>query len=161
MDYDYLHFGYKIDNEHRLSVYDRTTATIGDHDWQFAIIGSSHCVRAPGLDFQEIASCDERTVPDSLQLDLREERATTVEYEGDALACETTISVVPIERFPADRSFDLCHGFAERAITAIDIDETGYETWHTYTEHETAVYTETTLDLTEREPPLPEDVASL
>lgn len=162
MNHDVLHFGYEITDPDRLNVYDETTIAVGGADCSVAIIGSSHCVRAPSAGFAEIVSCDRAAVSDGRAIDLREERGATVEYESDAVACTTTISVDPIERFPAEQSFDLRYNFAERAVTAVDAADRGYETWHTYPEHDCAVFTKTVFDrLGPRDDRSAEDFASL
>jgi hypothetical protein len=145
MNYDALHFGYEITNPDRLSVYDETTVTLGGVVFELAVIGSSHCVRAPSIGFAEIASCDDRALGDCRTIEIDERRSTTTEYEADAVGCETRISVDPIGRFPDERAFDLRYDFAERAVTAIETRTRGYETWHTYPEHDCAVYTETSF----------------
>ena len=52
--------------------------------------------------------------------------------------------------FPADRDYDLAYEFSPEAHTAIAIDEAdpGYETYHTYPEHDLTVYTRTRLERT-------------
>jgi len=151
MNYDALHFGYEITNPDRLSVYDEATVTIGGVAFELAVIGSSHCVRAPSIGFAEIASCDDRTVGDCRTIEIDDQRSTTVGYETGAVDCETRISVDPIERFPGERAFDLRYDFAQRAVTAIEVRDRGYETWHTYPEHDCAVYTETTFQRLEQD----------
>lgn len=146
MNHDVLHFGYEITDPERLNVYDETTMTVDGVELSVAVIGSSHCVRSSSADFAEIVSCDEGAVSDGLAIDLREEGAATVEYESEAVTCTTRLSVDPIERFPAEQSFDLRYDFAERAVTAVDATDRGYETWHTYPEHGRAVFTETVFE---------------
>ena len=146
MNHDVLHFGYEITDPDRLNVYEETTMTVDGVDLTVAVIGSSHCVRASSADFAEIVSCDEGAVSDGRAIDLRGEGAATVEYESEAVACTTAISVDPIARFPADQPFDLRYDFAERAVTAVDATDRGYETWHTYPEHDRAVFTETVFE---------------
>ena len=48
-----------------------------------------------------------------------------------------------LEAFPAEESFDLAYWFGEDAVTAIDLGETGYETYHTYPEYDLALYSRT------------------
>ena len=164
MNHDLLHFGYEITDTDRLNVYDETTITVDGVELTVSVIGSSHCVRSPPVGYAEIVSCDERAVSDGYAIDLHGDGSATVEFESEAVACTTTISVDPIERFPAEQSFDLRYDFAERAVTAVDATDRGYETWHTYPEHDRAVFTETVferLDRATEDGQSAEDLASL
>ncbi|WP_018258541.1 DUF2617 family protein [Halomicrobium katesii] len=152
MNHELLHFGYELTDPDRLNVYDETTVTVDGVDFAAAVIGSSHCVRARSLGFAEIASCDERTVTGSRAIDLRRRDSATVAYDTEQVACTTEIRVDSIERFPTTRSFDLRYDFSDRAVTAVDAVDGGYETWHTYPEHDCAVFTETLFERLGRRP---------
>ncbi|MCU4799278.1 DUF2617 family protein [Halobacteria archaeon HArc-gm2] len=145
MNYDVLCFGHDVPDPDALQVYARGTVPIAGHEFRFRIIGSSHYVRAPSLGFEEIASCEEATVADARTVALDEFGSTAFDYESDAVSCRTEIDVRPIDAFP-DASYDLEHAFEPGAVTAIDVGDRSFETWHTYTEHDCAVYTVTEFD---------------
>lgn len=144
--FDELAVGYALADPDRVTVYARERRVIQGREFRFRVIGSSHLVTAPALEFVEVASCDPAAVPDGHLIALEEAAATTLTYEGDRAACRTRIAVEPLAAFPAGETFDLAHEFAERAVTAIDVGPRGYETWHTYPEVDAAVYTETEFD---------------
>lgn len=161
MNYDRLHFGYELTDWDSLSVYDERTVSIDGIEFEMAVIGSSHAVRAPAVGFAEIASCDPGTVGDCSTIDLETGVERERRHDADDVACRTAIRVDSITQFPADESFDLRYDFAEHAVTAIAVGDRGYETWHTYPEHGCAVYTETEFDRVGSERPLAENLASL
>ncbi|WP_222915181.1 DUF2617 family protein [Natrinema sp. SYSU A 869] len=120
----------------------------------FRIIGSSHYISAPEYGFHELATCDPApsasrngtAIP--LESDRPSRRLT---FEADALQCVTRVEHRPLSAFPRDRylsrpgSFDLAYAFDgdPDAVTTIEIDADGYETYHTYPEFDLALYTRT------------------
>lgn len=129
-----------------LSVYATERLTVGGVAFDCRVIGSSHYVSAPALDFHEIASCRSVDMPRTRTVSLVDGCSGRYRYELGDVDCELTIETRPLEAYPADRSFDLHHAFDERAVTAIDARDDGYETYHTYTEFDRTVYTRTRFE---------------
>ena len=134
----------------------------------FRIIGSSHYISAPAYDFYELAACDgaptevgngtetepgtETASRDGAAIPLEADRPSRrLAFETASLRCETTVDHRPLSAFPHGRfrsrpdSFDLAHAFGgdPEAATTIEIDDRGYETYHTYPEYDLALYTRT------------------
>ena len=129
-----------------LSVYATANLTVDGVTFDCRVIGSSHYISAPALDFHEIASCRSVEMPRTRTASLVEGCSGRHRYELDAVDCELRIETRPLEAYPADRAFDLRYAFDERAVTAIDARDDGYETYHTYTEFDRTVYTRTRFD---------------
>lgn len=79
--------------------------------------------------------------------------ARRIEYETDAVRCETVIERQPLAVFPENTAFDLTYWFDDRAVTAIDIGTEQYETYHTYPEFDLALYTRTAFERVTPAPP--------
>lgn len=111
----------------------------------FAVIGESHYVGVPGLDFHEVCSCEAlsgehvQTVP----LEAGVERAFS--FDTGRLDARTHAEVRPLDSFSGDDTADVAHRFGPGAWTTIEIGDDAYETYHTYPEYDLLVYTETTL----------------
>ena len=110
----------------------------------FTVVGESHVVAAPALGFHELCSC--RRLPEvafSVPLDrgLRRE----FEVEVGRVRVETEASVTELDDFPGAEGADVAFRFDPAAWTTIDVDDDGYETYHTYPEYGLAVYTATRL----------------
>ncbi|WP_247003642.1 DUF2617 family protein [Halosolutus gelatinilyticus] len=128
----------------------------------FRIIGSSHYVSAPAYGFYELAACDPANPGDrtGTELPLDPNRPPRrLAFETDAFRCQTVVEHRPLSAFPHDRfrtdlgSFDLAHAFDgdPEAVTTIELDEDGYETYHTYPEYDLALYTRSAFTVV-REP---------
>lgn len=145
----YVGFGTGRPSVTDLTVFQELTTTLLDTEFTFAVIGSSHYVHAPAADFHEIISCKTISHDTVYEIDLREEVHKHCQFSSEMLTCETYIETRPIETFAAGDSFALHYEFAPDAITAIDLDEGSYETYHTYPEFDCVVYSETELRLTD------------
>lgn len=125
------------------------TCEFSGTEFYFHIIGDSHYIMCPALDFYELFSChpiDEEFVETISIVDANEATEHHVRYMTDAVTVETTVEIQPLSAFPAPDTFDITYQFAERAYTTIScLSETTYETYHTYPEFETAVHTQNTL----------------
>lgn len=141
-----------------IRVFDSLSRSFLGTAFAFRIIGSSHYITAPGYDFYELAACD--GAPASTETANREGAAIPLGtnrpsrrlvYETDSLRCETTVDHRPLSAFPHERfrsrpdSFDLAHAFDgdPEAATTIELEDRGYETYHTYPEYDLALYTRT------------------
>ncbi|WP_226482364.1 DUF2617 family protein [Natrinema amylolyticum] len=135
-------------------VFDSLTRPFLGTEFTFRIIGSSHYVSAPEYGFHELSTCDPAPVAsrEGTAIPLETGRPSRrLAFETDALRCVTRIEHRPLSAFPRDRylsrpgSFDLAYAFDgdPDAVTTIEIDADGYETYHTYPEFDLALYTRT------------------
>jgi hypothetical protein len=111
-----------------------------------AVVGQSHVVTAPALDYHEICSCaslaeTEQTVA------LDDGTAGEVRVTRDGVVAETRLRVEPLSAFPGPEGTTISYRFAPEAWTTATVagDGRGYETYHTYPERDVAVHTETRL----------------
>jgi hypothetical protein len=137
------------------------------------VIGSSHCLSLPDRDFHELCSCrplpelgvettagdaaapdggvpaatDAATVPAGsvrrIPLSPGVERTVTTDT-GD-LRAATTVEGLALDAFPREHAFDVRYRFGPEAVTAIDLDDDRFETYHTYPEFDLALRSETVL----------------
>ncbi|WP_128478727.1 DUF2617 family protein [Halorussus pelagicus] len=160
-----LHFAY-ASSEPNLEVFDVKRVVPSElcgEPAALTVIGESHYVGVPALDFHEICSCKpvsgDSTAVTPLELGVEREFA----FETDRLRVETLAEVRPIEAFPGQEEADAAFRFGPDAWTTITLDPAGsgeraaatdesvadasgtYETYHTYPEHGLAVYTFTEL----------------
>lgn len=126
------------------------------------VIGESHYVGVPALDFHEVCSCKPLesgvlAVESTAETPLRRGVQREFAFENDCLRVETEAEVRAIEAFPGPESADAAFRFGPDAWTTIELgvgNETdapasasraSYETYHTYPEYGLAVYTLTKL----------------
>lgn len=135
-----------------IRVFDSLTRRFLGTEFTFRVIGSSHYISAPAYEFYELAACDPAPPVDrgGTTIPLEPDRSPSrLVFENDALRCVTRVEHRPLSAFRSDRSgpqsVDLAHTFdgASEAVTTIEIDEDGYETYHTYPEFDLALYTRT------------------
>lgn len=124
------------------------------------VIGASHYVGVPALNFHEVCSCEPISGDLSAETPLRRGVEREFAFENDRVRVETSAEVRAIETFPGPEDADAAFRFGPDAWTTIELGATGdaersppaesagYETYHTYPEHGLAVYTDTTLCLT-------------
>jgi hypothetical protein len=112
------------------------------------IIGASHYVGIPSLQFHEICSCrplpSERTYETPLTRGIEHE----FNFERDHLGARTRVEGRPLDAFPGSDDATTAYRFGPDAWTTIRVTDAGYETYHTYPEYDLALYTETTLTTT-------------
>ncbi|MFC7078636.1 hypothetical protein [Haloarcula halophila] len=126
-----------------VTVYDELTRSFVGTQFRFRVIGSSHYVSASEYDFYELSSCDPVDSSGAvIPLDTGGERRR-LSHETDRVKCQTVIEHEPLAAFPSEASFDLAYWFGEDAVTAIDLGENGYETYHTYPEYDLTLYSQT------------------
>lgn len=148
MTHETLQFGIDTDgpDSDALTVYAADRATIGGVAFDCHVIGSSHYISAPGIPFHEIASCRPVSMDCCHTVSLSDDVDQTRRYDLGNVTCTLDIETRPLSAYPSAASFDLAYEFGERALTAIDVLADGYETYHTYTEHDCTVYTRTRFD---------------
>ncbi len=110
------------------------------------IIGSSHHIAAPELDYYETSSC-KSMVTDVLDVvELSTQTETTFSVTVGELDAEIRVVSRPLATFTPTATYDLFYRFEEDAYTAINITDTGYETYHTYPEYDLNLYTHTAVE---------------
>lgn len=174
MTYETLYVGFdttapRVDD---LTVYDSLRTEFLGAPFAFDVIGSSHYVRSTRLSYHEVASCEpvEADAVTAVPVDAAGEHGTLT-YETPALRVEMTVETHPLDDVPVpgdDRparattrdargvtdggrllgDADLRYAFDADAVTAIDLGDARYETWHTYAEYGTALYTESRFERT-------------
>ncbi|WP_302083727.1 DUF2617 family protein [Salinibaculum rarum] len=129
-----------------LSVKQAVPGTLFDAPAVFLVIGNSHCVLAPALQFAELCSClpPDAEVSASINLDERINRQVTFTTPG--VTGTTRIETQPLEAFPGPAEQDIAYRFGVDAYTTISVQSAGYETYHTYPEHDKIVYTHTAVE---------------
>ena len=137
-----------------VTVYERATARVAGRRFTFKIIGKSHHVIDADGTFSELCACtplddvvDGRTETADLEFGIEREFGRV----GDGILHRVGLSVIPIDAIPSG-SFDLVYRFASRAITAIDVYPSGFETYHTYPERDIAARTRTAVSFTPSKP---------
>jgi hypothetical protein len=134
----------------------------------FEVIGSSHRVSVPALSFYELSSCATVENATGTQVTLTPDgERRRITHETDRLRCVTTVERLPLAAFDwaddssdwaggpsndADDSFDLSYQFGPEAVTAVDIDDRAFETYHTYPEHDLTVYSRSRFERVAAEP---------
>ena len=139
------------------TVYAETTARLLGESVQFCVIGNSHAVAAPGLDYYELSSCEPVGGGERVRL-APDERRRRLRFESPSVVAETVVDPRPLAAFPDGESFLLAHEFplsgdghaadaaGPGAVTTLDTLADGFETYHTYPEFDLALYTRTTLE---------------
>jgi hypothetical protein len=147
----FVGFGSEPPTLEELTVFDELETAVAGHRFRFTVVGCSHYIEAPDAGYYEIVSCRPVEHDRVHELALPDGADSKISFEGNAVGTETTVEVRDIEAFPARRSFDLSYTFEPDAHTTIDLldgsggQPAGYETYHTYPEHDCLVYTETRL----------------
>lgn len=127
--------------------YEKKTISLCGTQFEMRIIGFSHHIRSSAFDFVEVLSC----IPLSVRghtptvIDLHEQKTRHVEYETKQLTAQLSIEVRKGMPNRSSIESDLHHRFAEDAHTIISASVDSYETWHTYPELNTTVYSRTTI----------------
>ena len=128
----------------QVRVFDECSVDLLGTEFRCRVIGSSHYVSAPALDFHELSTCDPVDCEGKTTIPLEEGgRTRRLSHETDRLRCETEIEHRPLSAFPEDGEFDLAYWFGGEAVTTITVDDDGYENYHTYPEFDLALYTRT------------------
>lgn len=114
----------------------------------FTVIGESHYVGLPERGFHELCSC--KPLSASTGRSHETPLSTGVErefrFERDRLTATTSVAGRPLAAFPGPDEATVAYRFDPEAWTTIRVGDAGYETYHTYPEHDLALYTETTFE---------------
>lgn len=111
----------------------------------FAVIGESHYVGVPALDFHEVCSCEPLSGERVRAVALEPGAERTFSFESERLDARTRAAVRPLDAFPGSEHADVAHRFGPDAWTTVRVRDDGYETYHTYPEYDLALYTDTRL----------------
>jgi hypothetical protein len=143
-----LHFAYAA-TPPSLEPFDVKTihpADVAGRPGAFAVIGESHYVGVPALDFHEVCSCEPLSGERVRTVALESGVERTFSFESERLDARTRAVVRPLDAFPGAEHADAAHRFGPDAWTTVRIrDDDAYETYHTYPEYDLALYTETRL----------------
>ncbi|TMT81530.1 hypothetical protein E2L06_16330 [Haloterrigena sp. H1] len=142
-----LYFGY-ANTTPDLDAFDVKTVhpdTLLESPAVFTVIGESHYVGLPAFGFHELCSCQPVSPETAYETPLSTDVERTFRFDGDTLRATTTVSGRPMESFPGPEAATVAFRFDPGAWTTIRVDETRYETYHTYPEYGLALHTETSL----------------
>ena len=131
-------------------------------EFTFTVIGDSHYIGAPELDFHELLSCKPiqkgrvTTVPlqseshattESPQTAFVDHQDTyTEQHRFGSVSVTTKIKNEPLSAFPGPQQFDIAYQFGPEAYTTIScLSVDTYETYHTYPEYDCALYSKNTF----------------
>lgn len=131
----------------QMEVFDTDMLEFEGSEFYFKVIGYSHYIIAPDIDYYELCSCrppttvGENARTEEIPLSKPQEYTFTVTTE--AVKVDVTVETGPLSMFPAGENYDLKHEFGTDAYTtiAIDQEEGTYETYHTYPEFDLTIYT--------------------
>ena len=113
----------------------------------FTVIGESHYVGIPTLDFHELCSCKPLSSETTHETPLSVGVDHAFDFESEQLHAQTVVEGRPLDHFPGAGDATVAYRFGPDAWTTIHATDAGYETYHTYPEYELALYTETRLTL--------------
>ena len=117
-----------------------------DREATITVIGDSHYICIPDLDYHEIVSCKPLNRDVVKTLPLEKGYTDTIRYETESIVVETHVEAQPLWAFPSPDTFDVGYRFAVDAYTTVNVLDTRmYETYHTYPELGIALYTKTEL----------------
>ncbi|WP_142860066.1 DUF2617 family protein [Salinigranum halophilum] len=125
-----------------------TPGTLLGEPCTVAVVGQSHVVTAPALDYHEVCSCLSQPVETSETVALDAGVTAQVETADDRTTRATTdLSVRPLASFPGPDDATIAYRFGPDAWTTVSLapDAPRYETYHTYPERDVAVHTVTRL----------------
>ncbi|MEZ3145394.1 DUF2617 family protein [Halobaculum sp. MBLA0143] len=118
------------------TVYAETTTRLLGEAVRLRVIGSSHAVAAPGLDYYELSSCEAVAGAASVALE-PDGRRRRFRFEGETVVAETVVEPRPLAAFPDDETFVLSHEFpladgddteATGDLDGSDTDDSGHAT---------------------------------
>ncbi|ELZ95914.1 hypothetical protein C440_06477 [Haloferax mucosum ATCC BAA-1512] len=145
-----LYFGYASEVPNLASVEVKTVhpATLVDSPAVFTVIGESHYVGLPSLEFHELCSCKPLPSEQTHETPLVADAEHEFRFESDHLDAHTTVEGKSLDEFPGPNESSISYRFGPDAWTTIRVEPSGsgYETYHTYPEYDLALYTRTELD---------------
>ncbi|EFW91303.1 hypothetical protein ZOD2009_14381 [Haladaptatus paucihalophilus DX253] len=149
-----LYFGYTSDAPDLASLDVKTVHpdTLLGRPAVFTVIGESHYVGLPELGFHELCSCTSITSETAHETPLSTAVEREFRFDGERVGATTVVEGRPMSAFPGPNAATVAYRFGPDAWTTILVGDAGYETYHTYPEHDLALYTETEL-IRQHEPP--------
>lgn len=133
----------------RFDIKDIVTREFFGVDFTFRVIGDSHYIEAPEIGYYELFSCKPIQDDTAVTVELTVGEQQNVTHETDDVRVEANIVGQPLHEFPKYGEFDVKHRFGRNAFTTIKcVSEETYSTYHTYPEHNLALYSENTLTTT-------------
>lgn len=152
----YLLYSRSPAETNRVDVKQRRSVRVGDTEFNFAIIGNSHYITAPTIGFYEMFSCIPprgARLPDAV-IPLTDGFSDRLTHQTETYSAETVIKVQPLSEFPSPKSADMSYRFGQGAYTTITHTSPAstYSTYHTYPEHQLAVYTSHTIQCSSDDP---------
>lgn len=133
----------------------RAEGTVLGESATVAILGSSHYVGLPAIEYHELCSCQPIDSETTIPLPRRTAIDKTRSFEADELAVETTIEGRPLDAFPGPDTATVSYRFGSRAYTTVDLTDGGIETYHTYPEFDLALFSRTVFESLPRLNPHP------
>lgn len=116
--------------------------------WTVTVIGSSHYIGSRAHGYHELCSCRPIDGRETMGFPLTVGLDRTVRTTTPTLEVETVIEGRPLAAFPGPEIADIAYRFGPEAYTTIRFVDDGYRTYHTYPEHDLALYTSTALQST-------------
>lgn len=115
-------------------------------DFVFRVIGDSHYIEAPEIEYYELFSCKPIQDEAAVTVDLTVGERERVVHTNDSVSVKTNIIGKPLTAFDKNNVFDVKYRFETDAFTTIKcVSENTYNTYHTYPEYNLALHTENTL----------------
>jgi hypothetical protein len=123
-------------------------AEILDRPATLTVIGESHYIGVPRLGFHEVCSCKPLPAETMHCAPLERDLEQTFSFESEGISATTVIETRPLDSVPVEES-DVAYRFDPDAWTTISVstETDAYETFHTYPEHDIALYTHTRLTI--------------
>jgi hypothetical protein len=112
------------------------------------VIGESHYVGVPRLGFHEVCSCKPLPAETMHCAPLERDLKRKFSFGSDQISATTLIETRSLDSIPVEES-DVSYRFGPDAWTTISVSSPtdAYETYHTYPEHDIALYTHTRLTI--------------
>lgn len=117
-----------------------------DRPATLTVLGESHYIGVSGLGFHEICSCKPLSAETMHYAPLERNLEQTFSFENERISATTVIETRAFDSVPVEES-DVAYRFDPDAWTTISVspETDAYETYHTYPEHDIALYTHTRL----------------
>lgn len=145
MNYEQLHFNLNTEppDLDDMTIYESIETGFLGHDFVFNIIGSSHYINCPALNYHETSSCDTMRNGEIHSYRLTKSIDAHFTFKNNNVEVRVHVDSRPLETFPDGKDFDVFYEFEENAITSLQINQESYETYHTYPEYDLNLYTQT------------------
>lgn len=144
-DHDVLYFGFSTEPPtiRDATVHDRLERRFLDVPFQFEVLGSSHHVYSTSLGFHEVSSSEPVEGGDVYGLELAAGIDREFAFGTGPVQARAAVWTAAPSAVPDDRSCTIRHEFDGGRVTAIDVGDRYYETYHAYPDAELAVRSRT------------------